>query len=156
MIIFATKPQFNPNTGEPAEPRRIHNGFACDYCGHIYEDGYEIPDPTYKVEESGNVEAGWHEDRLKLQVDGEEFDVDLYDLFSTHPEFLYCQEWINGSNCTMRMVTEWFDARKVNGPSDLGGLRELAYVMYQCRYNVIKKLQSEGYTVDQLGLVARE
>jgi len=152
MILFELKPQFDSNTGEPSSPKQTFAGLICDFCGHVFEDGYEMPDPTYKVEESGDIEPGWHEDTLILG----EFEVDLYELFSTHPEFIYCQEWCRGSHCTMRMVDRWSEQRGINGQTDLGHLRELSAVMYECRYAVIRELHSKGYTTDQLGLVARE
>lgn len=151
MILFKLQDQFDRKTGEPDDPRPIFNGLICDWCGHVFEDGYEMPDPVYKVEESGNIEAGWHEDIVL----GDE-KVDLYELFSTHPEFVYCQDWCAKSNCTMLMVDSWVEQRSVNGATNMGHLKELAYVMYQARYHVIKKLFGEKYTLDQLGLKITE
>jgi len=41
-------------------------------------------------------------------------------------------------------------------PSDLGELQELCYVMYECRYVTIRKLFSEGVSLERMGLVPKE
>ena len=146
MKHFTYEPRFDPITGKETTPQRVDAGVFCDFCGHLFDEG-EYPDPTYRVVESGNMEASFH--AIWFEVDEfevDEFEVDLYALFETHDEFIYCQPWCGEKECSRAMV-ETLKTRHGT----------LADAMHQCRFSVIQKLVDfHGYSVEALGLVEKE
>ena len=96
MNIYRTVPRFNQATGEPIKDSVSFSTVACDFCGHVTEEGYSPPDPTYKIEESNNQDPQYYQDHLSIQMGHQKIMVDLNALAHDHPEFTYCQPRVVG------------------------------------------------------------
>ena len=171
MRIFQLRPRFSETTGEKlSTPIQVEIGVCCDYCGHFFALGDEQPDPAYHIIESGNIETQY--DQMELKVDDKR--INLCDLYETHPNFHYCQDWINATEanvpCEKILALEWvyqgwdlvWEPSAVQSVKDylhklgLGeplpkGMTMLAHVMYEARHRVIHQLLKK-YSMEQLGL----
>ena len=171
MNVYELKKKFDPDTGKPDGNKRVIVGTCCDYCGRLQKDEDFFPDPTYRVIESGGMEPQWHE--MKCIIGNKK--IDLYGLYNTHKNFVYCQDWMSDFFCERFLLLEFWSllygldhkdpvivdsiqhVQKFLDEENLGKLisvpRIWCHAMYEARHRVIQKLVSTGtYSIDQLGL----
>lgn len=85
MDIFKSIPQFNPNTGEPENPRRIKIAIRCDFSGRIvdgkgYEGGYPAHGPKIILDyESSDPCFGAGGGEWEF---GEKYHIDMFQFLS--------------------------------------------------------------------------
>jgi len=147
MKVFGQEPRFHPRTGKPMPSVKIQTGWACDYCGVYHANDEESQKVvSYRIVETGEAEP---------QFDGMKVEgfprIDLYALFSDHPEFRYCQDWDGRRFCEQEMLLAWHKAKK-NGAK----ARTLFEIMYEARLAMIgDALKSGRQTMESFDLKKR-
>ncbi len=174
MQLFHLKPQWNPDTGEPADPVISHGScqIMCDYCGNLMEfDDPEASSTSVGFKTIHSIEEWWHEDKLIIN----DKPVDLAELYEFQPDFHFCADWDGDYFCEQQLMIEWFfncfpeNCKNVQQYQDLLGkifhneplwesLEEpepvlLCRTLSLARYRAIKKVLKNGLvTPEQLGI----
>ena len=107
MQLFHLKPQWNPDTGEPADPVISHGScqIMCDYCGNLMEfDDPEASSTSVGFKTIHSIEEWWHEDKLIINNK----PVDLAELYEFQPDFHFCVDWDGNYFCEQQLMIEWF------------------------------------------------
>ena len=107
MIIYGSKPQFDPNTGQQIADQKVIKEFRCDYCGEILSSEYSIP--SYKFDYSGHDpcfgSGGGEfdfEQELIAELGEKDTDADFDEALYVTP-YIFCSRFL----CAETVDREW-------------------------------------------------
>lgn len=149
MKLYKFEQRYDEETGKKSKKKKpILDKLICDYCGAILdpEDYNENPDPSYRIEESGDIEQSYYEIEVPK-------GVDKFKLFGEQNSFHFCPEWGTGRDCEFDLMKEWV-ANHTKG--DFCEISRIAEVMYISRLRVLKNLLKNGHKLKHFQIEKEE
>ena len=161
MKLYKVKKQFDPNTGDPAEPRIVEDKrmAVCDYTGEevdLYNDAELIPQYYLSFRYNTSSEPVW-------ELEGD----DRFEEFGVTDDYGEFGEFINSSyhfktcewgcvDVSLVMIEEWMDNLRTKS----GRFKDCATIESVCRAarldTLHRLLKGKKYTPEQLGFFTDE
>lgn len=150
MKLSSLVKRYNEVTGEEYSTY-VESGWICDYCGNFHDPKTEedrLQPISYSIYESDEIESQFSQEEVKGHP-----EVNVYDLFGTHPQFTYCQDIdANIPGCEYQMIAKWI-RNLVKKNKEFSNCSMLCQVMYEARVRMLKEVLDEKlYTFEQLKL----
>lgn len=180
MQTFTEEFRFCSRTGKPLPSEWVPSFTEiCDYSGIVISDKCGDPLQDYMISEISGMEETWYEDDIFFN----DARIDMRALFANHRKFIYApsikiddptgrdennnfsaekllvMEWVSEMHDDKKMIKEFDKIKKLLGFSPdqiFTNCETIGCAMYAARYRVIRKLISDGWSLEKLGLETEE
>jgi len=181
MQTFTVELRFSLLTGKPLQAEWVPSFTEiCDYSGIVISDKCGDPLQDYTIGEISGMEETWYEDEILFN----DARIDMRSLFANQEKFIYApaikvddptlrakdlqyvaaekllvMEWVAEMHNDKKMIKEFDKLKKLLGfPPDhiFFNCNTIGCAMYAARYRVIRKLISDGWSLEKLGLETKE